>query len=145
MPQCPHPTNPTTTGVDHGAGRLARMGALDELAGIRPLKVWEGVIARAIEGDRLGLAVIELDPDSVVPEHSHENEQLGMVITGSVRFRVGSETRELGPGGTWRIPSNTPHEVHTGPEGAVVIDVFAPIRHDWRELDVLDTQPPVWP
>jgi unsaturated pyranuronate lyase len=93
------------------------MGALDELAGIRPLKVWEGVIARAIEGDRLSLAVIELDPDSIVPEHSHENEQLGIVLSGSLSFRVGDEERNLGPGGTWRIPSNTPHEVHTGPGG----------------------------
>ena len=121
------------------------MGGLDDLAAIPPLKVWDGVIARTVEGERVSLAVVELEPDSVVPEHSHENEQLGMVISGSVTFRVGSETRELGPGGTWRIPSNTPHEVHTGPEGAVVIDVFAPVRHDWRELDVLDPQPPLWP
>jgi len=121
------------------------MGGLDDLAAIPPLKVWDGVIARTVEGERVSLAVVELEPDSVVPEHSHENEQLGMVISGSVTFRVGSETRELGPGGTWRIASNTPHEVHTGPEGAVVIDVFAPVRHDWRELDVLDPQPPLWP
>ncbi len=118
---------------------------LDELAGMQPLKVWNGVIARVVNGERVTLAVIELAPDSVVREHSHENEQLGMVISGSVRFRVGSEIRELRAGGTWRIPSNTPHEVHTGPEGAVVIDVFAPVRADWGELDLLEPQPPVWP
>jgi quercetin dioxygenase-like cupin family protein len=121
------------------------MGALDELGGIRPLKVWEGVIARAIEGDRLSLAVIELDPDSVVPEHSHENEQLGIVLSGSLSFRVGDEVRDLGPGGTWCIPSDTPHEVHTGPEGAVVIDVFTPVRADWRALERIDVRPPLWP
>jgi quercetin dioxygenase-like cupin family protein len=121
------------------------MGRLEDLGDIQPLKVWEGVIARTVEGERVSLAVVELEPSSVVPEHSHENEQLGIVIRGTVRFRVGPETRELGPGGTWRIPSNTPHEVQTGPDGAVVIDVFAPVRHDWRELDVLDVQPPVWP
>ena len=110
-----------------------------------PLEVWDGVIARTVEGDRVSLAVVELEPNSRVPEHSHENEQLGMVISGSVTFRVGSESRELGPGGTWRISSNTPHEVQTGPEGAVVIDVFAPVRADWRELVVLDPAPPVWP
>jgi quercetin dioxygenase-like cupin family protein len=121
------------------------MATLDDLASIQPLKVWDGVIARTVEGQRVSLAVVELDPGCVVPEHSHENEQLGMVISGSVSFRVGAETRELGPGGTWRIPPNTPHEVHTGPEGAVVIDVFAPVRADWRELVVLEAQPPLWP
>ena len=112
------------------------MGALDELAGIRPLKVWEGVIARAIEGDRLSLAVIELDPDSVVPEHTHENEQLGIVLSGSVSFRVGDEVRDLGPGGTWRIPSNTPHEVRAGPEGAVAIDASAATPGWYRHLSI---------
>lgn len=121
------------------------MGALDELGRIRPLKVWDGVIARALEGERLSLAVIELDPGSVVPEHSHEHEQLGIVIRGSVTFRVETEVRELVPGGTWRIPSNAPHEVRAGPEGAVVIDVFAPVRADWQGLESLDAHTPLWP
>jgi quercetin dioxygenase-like cupin family protein len=121
------------------------VGRLGDLGDFRVLKVWDGVIARAVEGDRVSLAVVELEPSCVVPEHSHENEQLGIVISGSVIFRIGSETRELGPGGTWTIPPNVPHEVHTGPDGAVVIDVFAPVREDWRELDLLDPQPTVWP
>ena len=91
------------------------------------------------------LGVIELEPGSLVPEHSHENEQLGIVIRGSVRFRVGEETRELGPGGTWRILANTPHEVLTGPEGAIVIDVFSPIRDDWERIEREAPQRPAWP
>ena len=74
------------------------------------------------------LAVIELDPDSVVPEHSHENEQLGVLVSGLLEFRVGDETRRVGPGGTWSIPANVPHEVQAGPEGAVAVEVFAPTR-----------------
>ena len=67
-----------------------------------------------------------------MPEHRHPNEQCGIVIRGQVRFRIGDETRSIGPGGTWRILGNEPHEVHTGPEGATVIDAFAPIRSDWE-------------
>ena len=59
-------------------------------------------------------------------------------------FRCGDEERELGPGGTWRILGDVPHSVVTGPDGAVVIDVFTPIRDDWDRFDVLD-QPPKWP
>ena len=118
---------------------------LDNIAGMELMHVWDGVVARTVHGERLSLAVVELEPNTVVREHSHENEQLGLVISGSVRFRVGSETRELGPGGTWRIPSNTPHEVHTGPDGAVVIDVFEPVRADWDELQKLEPRTPSWP
>jgi hypothetical protein len=34
--------------------------------------------------------------------------------------------------------------VHVGPEGAVVIDAFAPARDDWRGRTQLE-RPPRWP
>jgi quercetin dioxygenase-like cupin family protein len=58
--------------------------------------------------------------------------EIGLLIQGTLTFTVGDETRELGPGGTWRILSNVPHTCVAGPDGAVAIDVFAPGRpeHD---------------
>ena len=121
------------------------MSAFEDVPAIGPQAIWNGVVVRAVQGDRTTLGVVELAADAVVPEHRHENEQLGMVITGSVTFRVGDETRELGPGGTWRIRANEPHEVHAGPDGAVVIDVFAPARDDWSALEQQEPSPPRWP
>lgn len=121
------------------------MGRFDDLQSLPLIQVWETVAARAVHGERQSLAVVELDPNAVVPEHRHENEQLGMVITGSLEFRIGDETRNLGPGETWTIPSNVPHEVTAGPEGAVVIDVFAPVRADWATLETAEPREPRWP
>ena len=73
------------------------MRSFGDIAGRGPIRIWDGVLARTIEGEQLSLAVVELDPGSVVREHSHENEQLGFVGSGSVTFRIGDETRELGP------------------------------------------------
>jgi quercetin dioxygenase-like cupin family protein len=112
--------------------------ALRQLDEIDLQQVWDGVAARSLHGERLTLAVVELDANSVVPEHSHDHEQLGLVVQGSLTFRVDDETRELTPGGTWRIPSNVPHEVHVGPDGAIVVDVFAPTRDDWRDRERLE-------
>ena len=98
-----------------------------------------------MDGERITLAVVELDPGAVVAEHAHENEQLGIVLQGSMRFRVGDEVQELGPGGTWTIPANTPHEATAGPDGAVVIDVFVPPRDDWSALEALAARAPRWP
>jgi quercetin dioxygenase-like cupin family protein len=108
-------------------------------------KIWNGVNARVIHGDRITLGVVELDAGSHVPEHRHENEQLGMCLRGSLEFRVADETLQLGPGDTWTIPSNVPHEVHVGPDGAVVIDVFNPPRDDWREAERADERALRWP
>jgi quercetin dioxygenase-like cupin family protein len=117
---------------------------LVDLADLPPIPVWEGVIARRVQGERLTLAVVELAPNAIVPEHRHPNEQNGLVIQGRVLFRCGDEERELGLGGTWRILGGVPHSVVAGPDGAVVIDVFTPIRDDWDRFGVLD-QPPLWP
>lgn len=117
----------------------------DDLAAIPPLLIWDGVLGRAVEGERMTLAVIELDPGSVVPEHTHENEQTGVLLRGSLTFSVGDETRELGPGGTWRILANVPHSVETGPEGAIVVEVFSPARDDWEQLERGERRPPRWP
>ena len=121
------------------------MSALVDLADIALRPIWDGVAARSLDGERLTFAVVELDPGSVVPEHRHEHEQLGMVLRGRMAFRVGDERRDLGPGGTWRIPSNVPHEVTAGPDGAVVIDVFAPVRDDWAGVEPVSARPLRWP
>jgi len=121
------------------------MSSFGDMAASSPIRIWDGVLARTIEGRQLSAAVVELDAESVVREHRHENEQLGFVVSRSVTFRIGDETRELGPGQTWRIPPNAPHEVVAGPEGAVVVDVFAPARDDWQPLERLPVQSPRWP
>ena len=114
------------------------------LAEIEPIRVFDGVVARRVEGDLVTLAIVELDPDAIVPEHTHVAEQNGMVIRGQMTFRIGDSERVLGPGGTWRIRSGTPHRAQAGPEGAVVIDVFSPIRTDWEDRDRLE-RAPLWP
>jgi quercetin dioxygenase-like cupin family protein len=118
---------------------------LKDLPDIDPLAIWEGVRARPVEGERITLAVVELDPGSVVPEHRHPNEQLGIMLRGSGRFRVGDETREVRPGSTWRILADVPHELAVGPDGAVVIDVFSPPRADWAGIPIAEPRPLVWP
>ena len=124
---------------------IARVSAFENLERIAPVPVWQAIAARMVNGERLTLAVVELDPGAVVAEHAHENEQLGLVLQGSMDFRIGDERRTVGPGETWTIPSNTPHEAVAGPEGAVVIDVFAPPRDDWAALEPQPERPLRWP
>lgn len=121
------------------------MADLRTLSEIEPIQVWEGIRARRVEGDQVTLAIVELDPNAVVPEHTHPSEQNGLVITGEMRFRIGAEERLLGPGGTWRILGGIPHAATAGPEGAVVIDVFSPIREDWNAFEILPLAEPRWP
>ena len=122
------------------------MSNLKDLADSPLLAIWgETVRARRVQGERITLAVVELAPNAVVPEHRHAAEQLGIVIKGQMHFTVDGETRDLGPGGTWRILGDRPHDVLAGPEGAVVIDVFTPVRDDWDDREVVTGSTPRWP
>jgi quercetin dioxygenase-like cupin family protein len=121
------------------------MSAFAKLCDLGPLPIWDGVLGRTVEGANATLAVVELAPNSVVPEHQHHNEQLGLVLQGTLAVRIGGERRDIGPGDAYVIPGNVPHDFITGPDGAVVIDVFSPVRADWSRFTPLAPQPPRWP
>lgn len=120
--------------------------AFDRFALMSPQEIWDGVVIRALHGERVTLGLVELAPNSVVPEHSHPNEQIGVLVRGSfARCRIGDEEREIRPGDTWRILGGVPHEVETGPEGALVVELWSPPREDWEQFERLEPRPPGWP
>lgn len=122
------------------------MSNIVDFATLPVIDLWgQTVRGRRVEGERITLALVELAPNAVVPGHRHDNEQLGLCITGHLTFTVGDEVREVGPGGTWRIPSGVYHGVTVGREGASVIDIFAPVRSDWDGLPQHPPARPAWP
>jgi len=125
--------------------RADKANPFESLNNIRPHQLGLGITARAIEAERMTIAVVDLDPGAILPEHHHENEQLGFVIAGSITMRIGADKRELHAGDMYTIPSDVPHDAVAGPEGSTVADVFAPPRADWREMKRLDPAPGRWP
>jgi quercetin dioxygenase-like cupin family protein len=118
------------------------VSAFYELSGVAPIRIWDGVVARALHGSEATLAAIELDPDSVVPEHAHANEQTGILVAGSLTFTIDGETKELQPGAAWVIPPHAPHSVAAGPNGATLVELFAPARDDWGDRERLEASSP---
>ena len=121
------------------------MTAFDDLASIPPQELAAGYLARAVHGERLTLAVVEVEAGAELPEHHHANEQFGLVLQGALILRVAGEERTVAPGGLWRIRAGTPHSATAGPHGAVVVDVFSPPRDDWSEIEAQPPRQPVWP
>lgn len=124
---------------------MSKAETYSTIADLRPYAVWNGVVARVVNGERLTLAAVDLEPNAAVAEHHHENEQVGLVLQGSLTFSIGGDTRELHPGDTYSIPSHVPHDAVAGPEGCTVVDVFAPVRADWERLERPEPFPPDWP
>jgi unsaturated pyranuronate lyase len=121
------------------------MSTFQSLSRLRPHLIRDGITARAVEGERMTMAVVDLDPGAVLTEHHHENEQLGFVISGVITMRIGGEKRELRAGDAYVIPSHVPHDAVAGREGCTVTDVFAPLRADWADLKRAEPYAPRWP
>ena len=121
------------------------MSAFKPVSDLEPIVLADGIRARAVKGERMTMAVVDLAPNAISPEHKHENEQLGFVIRGSMTMRIGDEVLELKAGDTYVIPSHIEHGAAAGPDGATVTDVFAPIRADWDTRERLEPSRGDWP
>jgi len=121
------------------------VSAFKALKDFRPIVLGEGIAARAVNGERMTMAVVDLEPNAVLPEHKHENEQLGFIVRGSMTMRIGNEMLELHAGDTYSIPSGVEHGAAAGPEGCTATDVFAPLRADWDSRERSEPRPPDWP
>ena len=116
-----------------------------KLSDLNPLAIWPGVVARAVNGGRLTLAVVDLEPNADVAEHHHDNEQLGVVLKGEITFTIDGAVRTLHAGDAYVIPSHVPHSARAGDDGATVVDVFAPVRADWESKERLPAAAGNWP
>lgn len=91
---------------------------------------------RFITGDSVTIGRFELKKGGVVPSHAHVNEQVSMVMSGALLFRIEGLETVVKAGEVIQIPGNVAHEVEVL-EDAVAVDVFSPIRQDW--IDKTDT------
>ena len=101
-----------------------------------PLEVLNPLLdRRVISGERMMIAQVLLKKGSVVPKHSHENEQITHIISGTLRFLLGDDQDDeviVRSGEVLLIPSNLPHSA-LALEDTVDVDIFCPPREDWLD------------
>lgn len=95
-------------------------------------QIFPGVEIRTAWLERLMTSMVTFEPQSVVEEHQHPHEQMGIVIEGRALFMVGGESKTLGPGDVYRIPSNVRHKVVALDAVVRAFDVFSPPRDDYK-------------
>ncbi|HEY4215597.1 MAG TPA: cupin domain-containing protein [Gemmatimonadaceae bacterium] len=97
---------------------------------IVPEQITPAISRRYVTGDGVTIARFELTRGGVVPMHSHPNEQLSYVLSGTLEYRFADRVFVAGAGEMLQIPNGLAHEV-TALEDTIVVDVFEPIRQDW--------------
>ena len=94
--------------------------------------IFPGVHIKTCSADKMMLSVVDLEPFAVVDEHAHPHEQVGILLSGKMVFTIGDEQKTVQAGDVWRIPGNVRHKVVTLDEPARAIDIFTPVREEYR-------------
>lgn len=100
---------------------------------IEPLS--DSLARRLVTGDQMMLAHVYLKKGCIVPQHSHENEQLTYILEGGLRFWIGadeSQVIDVMAGEVLHIPSNVLHKAEAL-EDTLDVDIFSPPRQDWLD------------
>lgn len=101
-----------------------------------------GIIQRVIRGDQVAIGYNLLHPGMATNPHSHDFEQIFILLKGRVKLHVGEQVFDCGAGTFVRIPPHTTHWAEPPlPEDGVAVnmDIFSPIREDYYPLTSYQT------
>ena len=94
--------------------------------------IFPGVSIATCSADKMMLSHVHMEAGAVVAEHEHPHEQVGIVLEGKAVFYIGAEQKLMHKGDMYRIPGNVKHRVVALEAGLKALDVFFPIREDYR-------------
>ncbi len=85
---------------------------------------FQGVKAWILQGEKHQLIFFEMQPTALVPEHSHNYPQWGMVIEGKMKLTINGETKTIKKGDDYLIPAKAKHKAKFLTK-TQVIDLFS--------------------
>jgi len=93
-----------------------------------------GLVFRPVVGDQLMANFVRYNPNTAAPLHTHEEEQITVVIEGELEFDLAGDLRIMGPGMAVVVPPGVPHGARTHGTSCFEIDIFHPPRRALLEL-----------
>jgi quercetin dioxygenase-like cupin family protein len=124
-----------------------KKSALEQIAAKKPVKTklqyipWDTVPLEDLNpllqrqfvvSQDMMLARVLLKKGCIVPEHSHQNEQITYILEGALKFWIDGKVIVVKAGEVLLIPRHMPHKAEAL-EDTVDLDVFNPPRRDWIE------------
>jgi len=112
------------------AGEARGGAARFSLADLPRETVAPGIVRQHVHGAESTFSRWEIAAGGAVPEHSHYNEQLTVLLSGAAEVVSGDQRLSLKPGDMLVLPPHVPH-AYTFTEDSALIEFFAPRRQDW--------------
>jgi mannose-6-phosphate isomerase-like protein (cupin superfamily) len=113
--------------------------ASTELLRLRPdvpgAKMW------AVSLQHTMLTYFEVNPHSRFEAHSHESEQITMVLSGDLFFEMQGVVHCIKAGEVIAIPSSVPHAVWTEALAVTAVDAWSPVMRKYESTKAEHSKP----
>jgi quercetin dioxygenase-like cupin family protein len=109
-------------GTPTAAGRYVDVNA------IQPVEFVPGLEFRPVLGERTMTNFVHFEPHTEAPVHTHEEEQIVIVLDGEFEFELDGEVRTMKAGDVAVVPPWVPHGAKTTDSRCDEVDVFNPPR-----------------
>jgi quercetin dioxygenase-like cupin family protein len=104
---------------------MTRTGALDDL----PIDVpFRGIARRVLSTEKATVQEYRFEPGATFPLHEHAQEQITLILEGSVAFTAGADTEHLAEGSWSVVAGGVAHGITAGPSGTRFLAILVPPR-----------------
>ncbi|MCP4187020.1 MAG: cupin domain-containing protein [Gammaproteobacteria bacterium] len=93
----------------------------------------DGLSTRIFPGEQAMISIVRIVANATGDLHAHPQEQWGFCFRGSGVRHQGGEDIAVQVGDFWCTPGNVEHGFTAGSEGAVIYDLFAPPREEYKK------------
>ncbi len=77
------------------------------------------------------LAILEMKPGSLLPEHKHLHEQISYILEGEVEATVSASSKTLRPGDIYSVKSNVSHSCRALEQPVKIIVASSPLLQNY--------------
>lgn len=98
-----------------------------------------GIWLKSIYHDQQQVTLVTFKPFAQVPEHSHEEQQISVIIEGKMDVIINGERISVHKGDVLVLPPGTVHGVEVSPRGAKAVETWNKVVDEY----VIDQAPEV--
>ncbi len=103
-------------------------GRFVDVNAVVPVEILPGLEFRPVLGDRTLTNFVRFAPHTEAPMHSHQEEQIVLVLEGEFEFEIDGNVRLMRAGDVAVIPSWVRHGARTKDDSCFEVDFFTPPR-----------------
>jgi quercetin dioxygenase-like cupin family protein len=100
---------------------------------IPPVELVPNIKAHILSSERMTAIFTVMPPNSMVPKHQHEHEQIMVIAEGECDQIVDGKLYHLKEGDVIIYASNQEHGTYVSDKGCRTIEFFTPVRQEYMK------------